>query len=501
MKEKVATRIIIQLFIQILSALASYFLLKNLTVEIIGIQGDVATTIKVFSVIYFVGLDIIYVQRSGDDNFSELFSNYLIVKLGLLLLSVLPLIFYIFIIGFFYLKYFFLMLIATMLLRIGDLYCLNLRAKTKIMKGEIIEFVSSLGLALVKLIISIQIDKYSDPLIILAWITLIFYGLKLLLSIVISKQEVKYAKLDKKKIYSLIKDTLPIVFSTMIIFLTDNLGVFIISISYNYEEFGYFYGINSYIIILITSITLSLAIIYQTYYSIWLNQDQTKKIKKFTQLMEKYNGILYFMIITITFVLGESILVRFLPAYLPGLKYLYILIFVPLIAGINRPFVKLLYAGKKQKLLAKYFTISRCIYLLFMVVLIPPNIGNIKLGGFSAIGVCFLQVLINLIDYIVYRYYTKKYFNLKYNYNMIFIFFASIIVGLTGYFIFSTNIFSFNSKLLELSIKVISLGILFLIILIIFNQITIDDYLYLRELLRFKNYKRSLNEEFSTKLS
>ncbi|MCF2141366.1 MAG: hypothetical protein K9W44_15010 [Candidatus Lokiarchaeota archaeon] len=496
MKEKIATRIIIQGIIQIVSALSYYFLLKNLAVEYIGIQGTVASAINLFSAIYFIGIDIVYIQYNNEPDFKDYFSNYLAIKLGLLILNFIPLIFYVIFFGSPDNVYFFIMIAATIFLRIADTFCLNLRANLKIIKGEIIEFISSLALSITRLIIALSAARFSNPLLILGLSSLFFYLLKFISSIVISKSELSFSKLEKEKIKILIKATVPLIFSTFIIFLTDNLGNFIISLSKSTVEFGYFFAINSYIIVIITSITLSLAVIFQAYYSKWLKHDRIADIQDFSFIMEKYTAIFYLLVIIVVNISGRLLMELFLPQYLPGLKYLYILSFLPLLSGINRPYIKLLYAGRQQKLMAKYYSITRIVYFLFLFIFIPENIGSISLLGFSAIGVCYLQILINIIDYFAYRYFCYKIFKIPMNYNIPLIFLLGIfVIGIYRLFVFQLN-WIIVENTISIIITTLVILILYAVLLIFFKQITIRDYRIFKDLITIKNYKLSMISEF-----
>ncbi|RLI65194.1 MAG: hypothetical protein DRO88_05290, partial [Promethearchaeia archaeon] len=207
MKEKIATRIIIQGIIQVVSALSYYFLLKNLAVEYIGIQGTVATAINLFSAIYFIGIDVVYLQYNNENDFKDYFSNYMIIKLFLLLLNFVPLVFYVIFFGSPDNVYFFIMIIATIFLRIADTFCLNLRANLKIIKGEIIEFISTLMLSITRLIIALFASRFTNPLLILGLTTLFFYLLKLISSFLISKPDLSFTKPQKERIFTLLKAT------------------------------------------------------------------------------------------------------------------------------------------------------------------------------------------------------------------------------------------------------------------------------------------------------
>ncbi|WP_457556956.1 hypothetical protein [Candidatus Harpocratesius sp.] len=497
MKEKIATRIIIQGIIQIVSALSYYFLLKNLAVEYIGIQGTVTTAINLFSAVYFIGIDIIYIQYNNETDFKSYFSNFLAIKLTLLALNFVPLIFYVVFFGSPDNIYFFIMIIATIFLRIADTFCLNLRANLKIIKGEIIEFISSLALSITRLIIALFAARFSNPLLILGLSTLFFYGLKLISSIIISRSDLHFTKIEKHRIKELMKATLPLIFSNVIIFLTDNLGNFIISLSKSTVEFGYFFAINSYIIVILTSITLSLAVIYQAYYSKWISQNRKTEIIDFSFIMEKYTAIFYMLIIIVVNIGGRLLLELFLPQYLPGLKYLYILSFLPFLSGVNRPYIKLLYAGRQQKLIAKYYSFTRVIYLIFLFMLIPENIGSISLFGFGAIGVCYLQVGINIIDYFAYRYYCYKIFKIPVNFNIPLIFGLGLfVIGIYRVLILNLHLISIEGTTFTMVLISFLILLQFALFLILFKQITLRDYRIFKDLISFKNYKTSLIVEF-----
>jgi O-antigen/teichoic acid export membrane protein len=499
MKEKIAIRFVIQSLIQLSSAISSYFILRNLEVSLFGIQGSVLTTISFFSVVFYIGIDIVYLQYSDDEHFDDMFSSFFLIKTGLAFLNFVPLIIYMLIGNFAYTDYFIIMIIATLFLRYGDLFCLHLRSKLKIIKGEIVEFASGFGLSLFRLIFAFNINSFENPLLVLGLITFFFYFLKLVLSLFMARKDFRFSKPNFTHTKNLIKATLPLTFSTMIIILTDNIGNFIINLSYSSEEFAYYYAINSYIIVLLTGLSLSVASIYQIYYTKWLNRNENDKIENFTFMIEKYSTILYLLIIIGVFIVGELFLQVLLPNYLPGLRYLYILCFLPLLSGVNRPYVKLLYAARKQKLLAKYYIFSRLGYLLVVLALIPPSIGNVSLFGLGAIGMSFLQIGINAIDYVFYRKFCKTHLNVKYNWDFIKILILGLIPILFHQLVLKHLISFDSSPWIGVVINFIIASGIFLGVLVLSKRITLKDYKLVKQLVNIKNYKASLNEEFQDK--
>lgn len=88
---------------------------------------------------------------------------------------------------------------------------------------------------------------------------------------------------------------------------------------------------------------------YQTLYSIWIKENSYEKIRRFANKLEKFSSIFFGLILTGTLLNAKIALKLFLPNYINSLIYIQILIFVPYIASISRPYGKILVPAGKQK--------------------------------------------------------------------------------------------------------------------------------------------------------
>ncbi|UYP47979.1 hypothetical protein NEF87_004264 [Candidatus Lokiarchaeum ossiferum] len=499
MKDKFIIRMIFQVGLQFLNIFAAYFFAKYLSLELMGVTGEVSSYIGIFTMFLSIGIESIYIQHSGDSNFESYYSNFMFIKLSIIFLSFISLLFFIFLIDFQYKGYFLLISLTELITKYSIVVNTHLRAKLKIYKAEIPSFVIGFLNAIVKTIISINLNKFSNPLIVYGAVSLLFAGINLFFTLYISKGERTRTKISKSRIFQLLKETKPLIFTSLILIFNDNIGNLIIDHFYGTEQFAYYFFVKSFIIVTLTTVTLSIGVIYESYFAKWFVNNKYKEIQKMTQKIEKYSAIFYCAVAILTLLNAEIAFQIFLPNYIDSIPILQILVFIPLFSSLSRPYNKHLYAGKKQGVISRYLSIRSVCFLILIVIIIPENIWGINLLGFGVIGYCFLNLTFNIIDYAFYRYFSKKYFGIEGENKLFFILPLSFLTFLISYLLKYLLIEVIESQLILLVLSSLISFIFFIISLIICHFINRDDISFFLDLFNLKNYKKGLKDEFSMK--
>ncbi|WP_371803555.1 lipopolysaccharide biosynthesis protein [Candidatus Lokiarchaeum ossiferum] len=499
MKEKFMSRMIFQVALQLLNILSAYFFVKFIAVELLGVTGRISSYIGIFTMFLTIGLDSIYLQHSGESDFSTFFSNFFFIKSTLLIVSFIALFIFIIIVDFEFKAYFFLIAFSEILIRFTQIINTHLRAILKIYKAEIPNFVIGFLNAIIKIILSFNISKFSSPLSVFALNSVFFAMINLGITIYISKGERVKSRINKKRIIQLLKETSPLIFSSIILIFNENISNLIIDYAYGAEEFTYYYFVRAFIIVTLTTFTLSISVIYESYFAKWFNKGRTEEIQKMTRKVEKYTAIFYVVIIILTFLNGGLAFKIFLPEYQNALVILYILIFTPLIGGLNRPYSKHLYAGKKQKIVSKYLTIRSVLFLIFLLIIVPEEIGPVRLFGFGVYGLCALRLSFLILDYLVFKYYSWKLFSIR-GEKRLFILLPLALISLGISYLFKDLIQLYvEYDFLILLLSSLFGVVIFIILSYIFKIIKQEDLTFFREILRLSNYSESIKEEFQEK--
>jgi len=314
--------------------------------------------------------------------------------------------------------------------------------------------------------------------------------------LLLSKGEYKFKKLNPTLMKKFYLDTRPIIFATVITVFYTNFKMVLIGLTFGPEALAYYNFIDAHILAFLLLITSAINPLYLSVYSKKFSQNKKDEIQTMANLIEKYSSLLFLFIMIFVFLNAELLFAFFLPNYMPSVYILYLLIFIPYIASINRPYSMLFVPGKKQKFTSKYGVIKVMILLLIIIVVVPTEIFSIKMLGLGVIGLCVIELLKWISDIIVYRYTVNKFFAIK-SYKKIYI---HILVMINVLFItymvkefILINIFE-HPILIISACTIISLG-LFLLELILLKEIQRSDVRFVLSLLKIKTYKDSLIQE------
>ena len=111
MEEKFIITILSQLGSSFIQLLAFYMLFLKLDIALLGLFSFITSVVNMGFLLINIGLDLIHLQYSNKDNFSDFFSSFFIIKILIILINVIItfiLIGFLNIWNFNYIKYYFL---------------------------------------------------------------------------------------------------------------------------------------------------------------------------------------------------------------------------------------------------------------------------------------------------------------------------------------------------------------------------------------------------------
>lgn len=500
MKEKFIISLILQLSSHLISIFASYLLLLNMDVGLMGIWAYLASVLNLGFLFFDLGFNTIHFQYSGKTNYNEYFGTFFTIKIFLISINICTTLLLITIFQLWnssYIIYILILFFSWIIIKFTDVFKRNLKSKKKIFKSEVPSFVIIFGQNIATIYLALNLSSINDPLLFLSIITLIFNSLLIIVIIIISKNDLKIVKPRKKFALSYLKDTKPLIISSILHVLGVNLGNLIIYYTLGEISLAYFNIINSYIIAILLLISGSIVDLYLVYYSQFFEKNDIKSIQEITHIIEKYSSIFFLSIIIIVFLNGELIFSLFLSNYMNSLPILYILIFIPFLSGISRPYARHMISGKRQKQSAIFDTFNLSLKLILLFILIPQEFLFFRGLGLGVIGYAIVLVIPWILISIVYRIFSKKYFNINSQKNII-LHILIAIVSLGVVFILKVAIFNslFQDDLLLLIISSFVVIGIFFGILFIFRELKKKDILYFLELFKIQIYVKSMKEEF-----
>lgn len=503
MKEKFIISLLSQVFSYVISLFAFYLIILNLDTITIGIWTLVNSVVNLGFLFINIGLDSIHYQYTSKENSSEYFGTFFTIKLVLLLINVLIAILLTYFISltelwnsdFFFIVLF--LLFSRILFNVANIFSINLKSKIKVFKAEIPAFFITFGKSLSIIILALNLQYFSNPLLFISISNFIFDLLFLGLILLFSKNEYKLYKPRKDIVLLYLKDIKPLFFFSITLVVAANLGNLILDYSFGHASLGNFSFINNYIIQTLLVISTSLIIVYLTLFSKYFEKGDLNSIKKITYVIEKYSSIIFLWIIIVVLLNGKLMLTIFLPQYVETASVLYIMVFVPYFIAITQPYSYQFIAGKNQKINAYINSLTRILIIVLMIFLIPTRFFIIQTLGMGEIGYAISQTLPWIIWVFANRYYSYTLYNIIPQKNIILhalLAFASLVIS---FFIKSLILetASLNQALLLIISSLISLG-LFFGLLITFRELKREDLRFILQLVKFKSYRDSLKGEF-----
>ncbi len=501
-KEKYFITIVCQTSSSILILLANFFLILNLEIKLFGIWVFLLSVINLGFLFIDISFDTIYLQYSGKENSAEYFGAFFIIKIICLLLNIFISLIIIMILELLHTPYFILiiyLLFSKILISITNIFSINLKSKIKIFKVEIPLFLINFGKSISIIYLTLNLKVFSDPLFYLSISNFIFDLILILVILTFSKNEFILKKPKRNIIFDFIKDAEPLIFYSVILVIATNLGYLIIFYSYGERELSYFGFINNYVITFLLSISASIIQLTIVLFSKYHENKDFSSIRDIIYILEKYFSIFFLSIIIIVYLNGKQILHLMLPEYIASIDILYIMIFIPFLTAITRPYAFSLTSGKKQRLTALINSIVNITIIILMIILIPKNIFGIRMFNLGIIGGAIAQTLPLLLWFLFYRYYSHKHFSIKPQKKIllhVFLAFFSFLIG-SVLKIFLFEHICKNELLLIFTSSILCLTI-FLGFLVFFKQLNKKDIKLMCQLITLRNHKSTLYNEFLT---
>ncbi len=498
MKEKIIIRVISRLSLTLLGLFLNILLLVKFNVESVGIIAFSTSFIGLFTLFINLGFSSICIQHNADENYPEFFSAYFFMNSLLSVINFAPLFFLIFLLDLELLVQGYLLLqsISILLTNLANPLTINLESKKKFIKTEIMNFCTNILKDFLLIYFIFNFEAFEIPLLFLGDIHIIVSLVQILFVFIVSKGELIISRINFDVLKILLKDTKPLILSTVISTSINSIGSILIDLSFGHEALAYYYFAQTYIIEILLLISVQFHQIFLTYLPKMFKEKQYVKIQQLCNLVERLSSIFFIPIILILFLNGSLLFDIFLPKYKNSINLLYILIFIPYMAGISRPYLASIIPSGNQKLFAQVRIYQSIVLIFLTIILVPSEFFMFRMLGMGAIGFSFIFISSWIFDSIFFRIFLFR----KYGIKSYFKIYIHIILGFISFvLILILSNFILKSLLGENLIFVfvssaVAIGT-YLIGLIILNELKRNDLILILNLLRISNYKESLLDE------
>jgi O-antigen/teichoic acid export membrane protein len=475
-----------------------YLLTLKLGVDTFGIWIYLNSIINLGFLFINVGLDQIHYQYSGKEDFERYFSTFFFLKIILIIINVFTALIIITILQLWtniFITLILFLLISKIFASTTQIFLVNLNTKLKII---ISEFVSS-SIIILKcifiLFLYFNFNSIINPIFYLCSAFLIIDLLSLLFILIISTKDIRFTKLNKELAYLYLKDQKYLFIGSIFMVAYTNFGNLMLYYSFGEESLGYMSLVVVYIIPSLLIFSNSFISIYQSYFPIDFENNNTSSIVEMTYKVEKYSSILYLSVIIIVFLSGQSMILVIFPKYDQSIVILNIMVFTPYLIGITQPYSYHIVSGKRLKTTVFINSITRFIAIFLMLILIPNSFLFFQAFELGLFGYALAHTLPWILWFFLCRYFSHRYFDIKPQRRTFIHIPLAIITFIAGLAI--KNIFFMHTSNQIPSIillTLISISIFFLL-LFLAKELKKEDLMFFLQLLKIGNYKRAIKEE------
>lgn len=482
--------------------ISNYFMALKFGPEVLGEWVFINSAINLGFMFIAVGIDQIHYQYSVKKSLSNIFGAYLFIKVLLLTSNVAITLIIISILNLWnspYILLLLLLLFSKTIFQFGNIFILNFKSNMKIFKAEIPMIFSYFSKSIIKIYIALNISSIPAPLLYICISYFIFDIIYLIIIFLFSKKEFKINKPEKQVILNYLKDARPLIIQSIFSVIATNIGNLLLAFSFGHEYLSYFSLVHVYLIPSLIMITRSLYNVYLALFSRYYENNDLKSIKDTIYLIEKYSSILFLFIILVVFLNGRYLFLLLLPNYIDSVPILYIMIFIPFIYGTTRPYFSQLISGKKQGKYAQISIITNFLIIFSIFLSVFVNFILYQKALLDILGYTLSTTLPWILWAVLSRWYCKKYYDIKTKNTIFSHLLISFLIFLIS-FSFKEYILSFFFQslfIINLISFLLILG-LFFGFLFLFKQLKKEDVKFILQLLNYKNYLKSMREEFSS---
>ena len=396
-------------------------------------------------------------------------------------------------IDFNYYSFFMIILVSTTLNRFFDFIKMTFSARMEVIKGSVVELTSRLVNVFFKSVVAIS----GLAIIYLAWANLASTIIAIFVAIFLFRNY-PIKGFDKEMFKSYLTFALPLTFVNIVSIISLNIDKVFISYFVSLEEVGYYTVAQSLTQMIIFSAGIIVNLLIPTYTRI-LSQGTQEELNAFALKVEKYLALIIFPSVFFLFFNAQDIIYFIYGKDFSASVIIFkILVLHSLLFMIKQPYSTQLTAMERLKAIVYIGVTSQVLNIILNFLLIPDQIGEIKLFGLGAAGSAISLFISILTALILYRAYLL--INTGFKLNLLIFVYFFIAISSTMIPAYLINSFEYAS-VLKLTISFVFSTLLYIGTLWVFRLIDSNDIIFYRDFVKISSNIKYFKSEFSNDTS
>jgi O-antigen/teichoic acid export membrane protein len=501
LKQRVTFSLIFKIVNSLIGLISSVFVARYMGAEAMGVLSACLAFLAIFTVFGDFGFGIAHFKRVSEGcDLGKCIGVYSRIRFVLaILVAVVALLGYHLIfhftgkypIDFKYYPFFLIILFSTTLANLFSFIDMTFTARLEVIKGSAVLLTSRIFNVLLKSIVAVL----GLATIYLAWSTLASAIIGIIVAVLFFRNY-PIGNFDKAMFKSYLVFAIPLTFVNIIETISLNIDKVFISYFVSLKEVGYYSVAQSLALLVIFPSGIIINILIPTYTKIYTN-GTVKELQLFAAKIEKYLALIIFPVVFFLFFNSRNIILLIYGAKFSSSVLIFnILVLQGLLFIILQPYSTQLTAMERLKAIMYIGIITQGLNIILNFILIPDQIGSVRLFGLGAVGSAISLLSSTLIATLFYRIYLVKRTGLTINYWIFIYMLIAIISTIIPVSLPGISKFILPVKLL---ISFILSGILYFGILRIFKLFNLDDMKFYLDFIKIsKNieyFKSEINEK------
>jgi O-antigen/teichoic acid export membrane protein len=501
LKQRVTFSLIFKIINSLVGLISSVFVARYMGAEAMGVLSACFAFIAIFTIFGDFGFGIAHFKRVSEGyDLGKCIGVYSRIRIVLaILVAVVALLGYHFIfhftgkypIDFKYYLFFLIILFSTTLSNLFSFIDMTFTARLEVIKGSTVVLTNRIFSVLLRSIVAVL----GLATIYLAWSTLASAIMGIMVAVFLFRNY-PIGSFDKAIFKSYLVFAIPLTFVNIIETISGNIDKVFISYFVSLKEVGYYSIAQSLALLVIFPAGIIINILIPTYTTIYTKGTITE-LNVFATKIEKYLALIIFPIVFFLFFNGRDIiLLVYGEKFEPSVLIFNILVLQGLLFIMLQPYSTQLTAMERLKAIMYIGIITQGLNIILNFILIPDQIGSVRLFGLGAVGSAISLLSSTLIATLFYRTYLVWKTQLAFNY---WIFIYMLIAVLSTLIPISLPGISKIILPVKLLVSFTLSGILYFSILWMFKLLNSDDMKFYYDFIKIsKNieyFKSEINEK------
>lgn len=421
LKQRLTFSLIFKIVNSLIGLISSVFVARYMGAEAMGVLSACLAFIAIFTIFGDFGFGIAHFKRVSEGcDLGKCIGLYSRIRFVLaVLVALIALLGYHltfrftgkYPFDFKYYPFFLIILFSTSLTNFFSFIDMTFAARLEVIKGSAVLLTNRIFNVLFKSLVAV----FGLATIYLAWSTLASTIIGIIVALIFFRNY-PFGSFDKALFKSYLVFALPLTFLNIIETISLNIDKVFISYFVSLKEVGYYSVAQSLALLVIFPAGIITNILIPTYTNLY-TKGTMKGLQQFAVKIEKYLALIIFPIVFYLFFNSRDIIMLVYGGkFAPSILIFNILVLQGLLFIMLQPYSTQLTAMERLKAIMYIGIIAQGLNIILNFILIPDQIGSVRLFGLGAVGSAISLLLSTLIATLFYRIYLVRKTGLAINY-------------------------------------------------------------------------------------